>query len=124
MFGVLSGQLQINVPINFRTSDLVSPPDQAQGNGMVVHFISSNYYKVFFLLLAGVDYVSVNQAFVFNSTFTDATAAVDIIDDDVLELREQFNGLLSSMSLPSNVILSPDIAIGAILEEGGNAKFV
>ena len=74
---------------------------------------------VVFLLLAGVDYVSVSQIFILNSTFMDASADVDIIDDDLFELHENFSCLLSSESLPSNVRLSPKSAVGGILEKAG-----
>ena len=55
----------------------------------------------------------------FNGVVTTATAPVGIIDDNLFELTERFSGLLTSTSLPSNVRLDPDVATGAILEEGG-----
>ena len=55
----------------------------------------------------------------FNAMVTDASVSVSIIDDGIFELAERFNGLLTSASLPANVRLDPDLAVGTILEEGG-----
>jgi hypothetical protein len=50
---------------------------------------------------------------------TSTSEPVVIMDDSIFELTEQFRGLLTSTSLPANVRLSPDVATGTILEEGG-----
>lgn len=77
--------------------------------------------SAFLSYLAGIDYVAVTgQEIVFNSTFTMTSVPVQIIDDELFELVERFNGLLSSSALPPNVMLSPSLATASILEESGN----
>ena len=69
---------------------------------------------------AGADYTPVSGLeLVFNGVITDTSVSVSIIDDGIFELAERFNGLLTSTSLPANVMLDPDVATGTILEEGG-----
>lgn len=56
---------------------------------------------------------------VFNADVVSAMIPVTIINDDIVEPTERFSALLTLDSLPANVRLSPDIATGSILEEGG-----
>lgn len=60
-----------------------------------------------------------DQETVFNALVTEAIIPVDIVDDDLFELIEFFEGVLTATSLPSNVRLAPSLARGAILEDAG-----
>ena len=71
-------------------------------------------------MLAGLDYTAVlNREIVFNALTTTANVPVEILDDDIFENAEQFNGLLNAITLPSNVEIEPEVAVGVILEDTG-----
>ena len=75
------------------------------------------------LPIGGLDFGPViNQGFTFNAVTTTAVASVNVIDDDLFEPLEVFNGVLTASALPSNVLLSPSTALGEILEDAGNSS--
>ena len=122
--GVISGQLRIDAPFNFSTTDIVGSSNPAEGEREKKDIILVIPVLLLFssIIIAGIDYVpELDKELVFNSVVTGATVPVSLIDDGLFEVTEFFSGLLiSTASLPSNVRLSPDVANGAILEEGGD----
>ncbi len=60
--------------------------------------------------IGGDDYSSITQILTFTPTVSTQTVSVPIINNDVLEPEENFEGILSVSTANSRLTLRPDIA--------------
>ena len=111
--GVLSGTLQRKVVVNFSTSDstaIGTPKIKLCVMPYCAHAISdgNDYNEVQSMLLT------------FDSTFNSFNISVTIINNNVYELTEAFNGILSFPGDPvPRVVLSPATTEVTIFDDDG-----
>ena len=76
-----------------------------------------NWYS--FLLLAGSDFSGVDQVFELNSTELTYTFNITIVNDDVVEVTEDFSISLTRVTQMGRISITPDMATVSITDNDG-----